>query len=189
MDTKRIQEGSGVKLVNSLVKGDPFPKASCFRADCPVLVNGERGCRETCFQQHATYIAKCKTCSTNREEALQRGESPDKIPADFIYIGETSRGLYTRHKGHVSKYKSVKNHESEKENTGFMFRHAKEHHGGSKDIEYTIQRTATDKDPMRRIIRESVQITNARSKKEFTLMNGKDEYFGVRVVTPHFIQE
>ena len=80
------------------MKTDPFKKQECFREDCPVVdISGEK-CNETCFQSHATYEARCKECKKKREEAISSGVADKDLPEDFIYIGETSRGLYERHR-------------------------------------------------------------------------------------------
>ena len=70
-----------------------------------------------------------------------------------------------------------------------MFRHSKEEHEDSKEVKYQMLRTATDRDPMRRVIRQSVQIVKASRQVGKKLMNNKDEYFGVHIVKSHFTQE
>ena len=87
-----------------------------------------------------------------------------------------------RPSGQLKQYKSHKE-------SGFMIKHDKQIYGGVRSLQYSLERTATDRDPMRRIIRESVQILRAREDSSCQLMNSKDEYFGVKVVTPHFLQE
>ena len=183
----KIREGGGEKLIRRLMAADPFPRAKCFREDCPVIVTGKEGCQETCFQQHATYIARCNLCADTRNEAISRRAPRQEIPPDHRYVGETSRGLYERHKGHKSEY-TVRVKEGV-ERSGFMHRHAVECHGGRRDLKFNMERTSSDRDPMRRVIRESVQILDTRKLKSVKMMNGKDEYFGVRVVTPNFTQE
>ena len=179
----RIQEAGGRKLKDSLMKADPFLGNRCFREDCPVVTRDAEGCHETCFQGHATYIAKCKPCTEDRDRAIRNGTREEDLPPEPIYIGETSRGLYERHKGHVIQYKAGK------DESGFMLRHAADRHNGDKNIAFTMKKTATDGDPLRRVIRESVQILAARENERINLMNGKDEYFGVRVVSTNFSQE
>ena len=47
-----------------------------------------------------------------------------------------------------------------------------------------------DSDPMRRIIRESIRIRNARkSANVVQLMNRKEEYFGIKTVEVNFEQD
>ena len=166
---------------------DPFPRNKCSRDDCTTVVKGKEGCQETCFQQNATYIARCNLCTTTREEAISRGVPKQEIPPEHRYVGETSRGLYERHKTHKTEY--MARPKEGKERTGFMHRHSEECHGGRRDLKFSMERTSSDRDPMRRVLRESVQILETRRNKDVKMMNGKDEYFGVRVVTPNFTQE
>ena len=178
----RIQEGGGIKLKDRLMKTDPFPRQRCFREDCPVVSRSGESCNETCFQGHATYEARCKECKRKRDEAVSSRVANDDIPDDCVYIGETSRGLYERHRTHDQKFRS-------RNGAGFMFRHSEEEHKDSKEVKYQMLRTATDRDPMRRVIRESVQIVKASRQSGKKLMNNKDEYFGVHIVKSNFTQE
>ena len=178
----RIQEGGGIKLKDRLMRTDPFHRQNCFREDCPVVSRGGENCNETCFQSHATYEARCKECKRKRDEAISSGVADEDLPQDFLYIGETSRGLYERHKTHDQKYKA-------KKGSGFMFRHSEEEHEGSREVEFQMQRTATDRDPMRRLIRESVQIIKASRQGRHKLMNSREDYFGIQIVKSDFNQE
>ena len=184
----KVIEGGGDKLSNSLIKQDPFPRPRCYREDCPAQINSMEGCGETCFQQHVTYEARCNVCVERKNEMIERGVPRKELPPDYVYIGETSRGVYIRQKGHKAQYAGRKIN-VEDEGEGFMHRHAQDQHGGDKNLKFTFKRTSSDKEPMRRVIRESIQIINARKNRSVKLLNGKDEYFGVRVVTPRFIQE
>ena len=59
--------------------------------------------------------------------------------------------------------------------------------------DFYMQRCSVDKDPIRRVVRESVRIKNARKRAEEgggpEVFNGKGEFFGVKVVTVEFKQE
>ena len=112
-------------------------------------------------------------------------------------MGETSRGIYQRQDGHIKQYKGKKKNgannseavdedEEEQDRDGFMYRHAAEKHGGARDLQFEFKRTASTQDSMRRVILESVQILNKKDQKGVRLLNGKGEYFGLRVVTPEF---
>ena len=70
-----------------------------------------------------------------------------------------------------------------------MFRHSEEEHEGRRDVEFQMQRLATDRDPIRRVIRESVKIVKASRQGGHKLMNSKEEYFGVHIVRSNFTQE
>ena len=167
----RVQEDGGTKLRDKLIKQDPFPKMKCFRPDCTTTKNQSAGvgCGETCFQANVNYLITCDTC----EEARMKGECDTK----YIYIGETARGTYQRFKGHLDQYRSRK---------GFMWKHAEELHHNNTNLKFSVKREAVDKDPMRRVLRESVRINNSEENEKIKLMNTRDEYFGVKTVRAFF---
>ena len=82
-----------------------------------------------------------------------------------------------------------------------MWQHVSDVHGGvmgsNPQSDFFMCREAVDPDPIRRILRESVRICRLReeeTKGDFkngrvVVMNGKDEWFGVKLVQPTFIQE
>ena len=67
------------------------------------------------------------------------------------------------------------------------------------NVKYEICADKKDSDPMRRVIRESIRITNARKLEEeetideegkmLKVINRKGEFFGVKVVRVNFEQE
>ena len=62
--------------------------------------------------------------------------------------------------------------------------------GAEPHLDFYMKRHSLDGDPTRRVLRESVRITRSRAQRNgVVLMNGKDEWFGVRVVQPAFTQE
>ena len=103
-------------------------------------------------------------------------------------MGESSRGCYNRNKQHVEAYKNKQ---------GFMWDHSLNEHEGREDLTFEMELHARDRDPMRRIIRESVRIRTAKkgtadgvrdkSGKVIQLMNRKDEWFGVKTIQVHLI--
>ena len=198
----KVQEGGGSKLEHSLMRSDPFPRQRCQRADCPVGTEDE-GCKDACFQNHVNYTIMCVRCENSRREwkeqathpndnAVSNSEADNSPPPRCIYCGEYSRGCYVRFGQHIAKYKQRKN---------FMWRHVEEYHGGvmgpDPHKDFFMKLEAIDVDPIRRILRESVRICQCRdeaSKEKskddnVVLMNGKDEFFGVKLVQPNFIQE
>ena len=168
-----IVEGGGDKLKNLLMKPDPFHKDRCDRPDCDL-----KNCREKCYQGHVNYSIKCISC----EEANSNTK--------YVYLGESSRGSHNRSKQHKEAYKNK---------SGFMWDHDVEEHGGVADVKYETESIVRDRDPMRRIIRESVRIQNARRDagnnikdvdgKVVKLMNRKDEWFGIKTIQVNFEQE
>ena len=207
----RIQEDGGSKLAFKLVKSDPFPREICQRHTCPIT-RGEQQCREMCFQSHANYVILCNRCDPPEEVTLtshganQPAQAPasaeplgdpeqqsaataaQQRPPHALYLGETSRGCKIRFEQHVSDYKAGK---------GFMHEHTAKAHGGERGddpaTDYYMKLCAVDKDPIRRVVRESVRIKNAREREDegggTAVFNDKSEWFGVKVVTVDFRQE
>ena len=152
-----------------MVRPDPFPAESCGRQQCRTVKKAIDGkCENTCWQQHTNYSVFCKSC----EE--RRGEGEKK----HVYIGESSRGCYSRFNQEKEEYDLQKG--------GFMYKHAQACHEGSKDVEFIIKRESIDKDPMRRIIRESVRIEKALTDKSIEMMNTREEHFGPQTVRSRY---
>ena len=70
-----------------------------------------------------------------------------------------------------------------------MYKHIMEKHEGNIRNEFKIKRHRIDKDPIRRIIRESVRIERAVKDNSIIVMNSKDEHFGVQTVRGSFNSE
>ena len=80
-----------------------------------------------------------------------------------------------------------------------MWEHAEDAHDGKGDVEFVIKVDKKDSDPMRRVIRESIRIKNARTAEEegirdnegrkTKLLNTKNEYFGMKLVKMNPVQE
>ena len=209
----RVQEDRGSRLTFKIVKPDPFPRENCQRDTCPIT-RGEQQCHEQCFQAHSNYTILCARCDSPGKAAQTQADTPPpqeesssaseedgegvhgdaSAPAgpqsspSAVYLGETSRGCHERFCTHVSNYKSSK---------GFMWEHVLKAHGGHMGEvpanDFYMQRCSVDKDPIRRVVRESVRIKNARKRAEEgggpEVFNGKGEFFGVKVVTVEFKQE
>ena len=165
----KVQEGGGRKLKDVLTKQDPFPRKSCEREQCPI----GKECQERCYQDHVNYEMECNEC--------EEGRKADSSRKKYVYYGESSRGCFIRNEGHVQAYKKRDGKEE-----GFMWNHAKEVHGEKKDIKFKMKRNTVDKDPMRRVLRESVKINRAKKEGVVLLMNSKNDYFGLKVVRPKF---
>ena len=116
------------------------------------------------------------------------GQGGAKVVDHPVYCGESSSGCSTRYQQHVVKYKGRK---------GFMRDHTAEHHGGAQGetpaCDYYMKPSSVDRDPIRRIVRESIRIKNAREREDegggTAVMNDKSEWFGVKVVSVDFKQE
>ena len=170
----RIQEDTGIKLCHLLVRPDPFPKSSCGRSECRTISKRRgqnEGCFETCFQGHVNYTITCDACEDERKSG--------RSDVVRVYVGETARGCYERYKGHESQYKAK---------TGFMFKHAVEHHGGEMGLSFSVNRECVDRDPLRRVLRESVRINEMMKRKKTELLNTREEYFGIKSIRTEFSQ-
>ena len=103
-------------------------------------------------------------------------------------MGESSRGCYVRGKQHREDYRNRKE---------FMWDHDLKEHGGTSDVRFEIELVAKDRDPMRRVIRESIRIRNARKNERQAdvngrvteIMNRKEEWFGLKTIEVNFSQE
>ena len=102
-------------------------------------------------------------------EKAEKGEGKQ-----HVYIGESSRGCHTRFKQELDEYNP--------KDKGFMYMHALEEHGGSREVAFKIQRHSIDSDPMRRILREGLRIERARKDGTKVVMNSKNEHFGPQTV-------
>ena len=141
------------------------------------------------------YLITCVRCEKSRKDATeaakQQGDQDSELPPWFVYAGESSRGCTNRFEQHVAAYKSKSN---------FMWSHVEAVHGGEMgedpSRDFSMQLKSKDTDPIRRILRESIRINSLRREEELgegrsktVVLNGKDEFFGVKVVQPQFIQE
>ena len=170
------QEDSGEKLLHKLVRPDPFPAGNCGREGCKTIVKDiEGGCNGTCWQQHVNYTIKCKKCEMERKKDEENGLGPG---VRYEYRGESSRGCFKRYNSHIRAGEN-----------GFMSKHEREKHEGQQGIEYIIKREKIDKDPMRRILRESIRIESAAKDRSVKLMNTKEEHFGVQTVRAQFSRD
>ena len=196
----KVQESSGLQLKGSLMKSDPFPRDVCHRDGCP-LTRGSRKCREQCFQSHCNYAILCSRCDPPDDVSLapsnhgrpahsqpaSGGTAPPPRSPRYLYLGESSRGCYIRFQSHITKYKLRKN---------FMWDHVQKVHDGEQGVnpggDFYMQLVGVDREPMPRVVRESVGIKNAREEERkggYEVMNDKNEWFGVKVVTAAFKQE
>ena len=81
-----------------------------------------------------------------------------------IYIGETSRNLYTRSKEHFMNYRS-------KLNSSFILNHQNSNHEG-EDPDFRAKVTARTRDCLTRQIREAVLVR----RSQVPVLNGKSEW-------------
>ena len=146
----RVQERPGPSLRMSLVKNDPFPREKCGRTGCPLSREGK--CKNRCYTESIGYTITCNRC-------VNSGQPPR------IYIGETSRSVFTRFHGHLSDLKS-----SLKSNRGnsWMHNHILDTHNGeynSQDIgaDWKVTLCNNYRKPLERQVGEYIGIRRAKT--------------------------
>ena len=197
----RVQESNGKKLRHTMMRTDPFPRTECGREKCPLSSGGEP-CKERCFQGHVNYSVFCKRCDENVVNENRAGVNEEWSHERFQYIGESSRGCYTRFNQHAEEYKRCNN---------FMWQHVRDHHRGRKRSateDFSMKREGTDSESTRRGAREGVRIRRVQDKEEgtmfkvsseggktieipvsTTLMNSKEEFHQPKLVGVHLSQQ
>ena len=204
----RVQEASGSKLKNSLVRSDPFPREDCGKK-CP-LKSETTSCNDRCYQSHCNYLISCKLCDeaivTGNGGDDQGGEDEGNSALEYVrhlYVGESCRGCFTRFQQHAEKYSRQEN---------FMWYHLQDVHGktdASEDASqyFSMRRAAVDRDPLRRVVREAVKMRRVQDRETDTgfsyeeggiakrvkvktiLMNSKDEFHLPKLVTVDLSQQ
>ena len=143
----KIVEMGGNTLKRELQRSNPLATPGCSKVDC-MGCRKQRGEGGQCMRNNVNYEIECQLC---------------KSTTPTVYIGETSRNLYTRGGEHLQR--------SGKEDS-FMRKHMEERHLGEEE-NFTAKVTHTNKDSLTRQVREGVLIR--RSMKE--IMNSKTEWF------------
>lgn len=149
----KILEVGGRSMKRILQRSNPTAVPGCEEQDC-LACYPERGKGGDCRRNNINYEIECQLCPV--------GKRP-------VYIGETSRNLYTRAKEHLS---SERRKPGDEEESSFICKHMEEHHKGMQS-KLQARVTRTNKDSFSRQIREGVLIR--RSNKE--TMNSKAEWF------------
>ena len=144
----KILETGGISMKSVLQKSNPLRTAGCDSLDCLPCNNG-RGEGGNCVGGGVNYELECQLCPAGNRS---------------VYIGESSRNLYTRSKEHLARYR-------EGQNTSFMVKHQDSVHEGEQ-ADFTAKVTASTRDCLTRQVREAVLIR--RCKVE--VLNGKTEW-------------
>ena len=139
-------------MKQTLQKSNPTATPGCEDSEC-LACKDRRGEGGPCRKNNINYEIECQLCPEERRP---------------VYIGESSRNLYTRAKEHVADGRR----EGTAEETGFMARHMKEHHE-NVESHFKARVTKTNKDSFSRQIREGVMIRRAGRE----IMNSKSEWF------------
>ena len=172
----KVVEKPGQSVRNSLVRSNPTPKEHCLRRACPM---GDQGCKERCLAEGVSYVARCKRCW--EEEGAEGGK---------VYLGESSRSVYTRAHGH---YTDLRSKLKSGRGTSWMADHIQEAHGGRwseespwEDWQFSVAEVY--KKPLNRQIAEFSAIRKAKTmgiakfggkeiKVSQEVFNSKEEWF------------
>ena len=149
----KILEVGGKTLKSVLQRSNPTATPGCDKEDCLGCVV-ERGQGGKCHRNNVNYEIECRLCP--------EGNRP-------VYIGETSRNLYTRGKEHMGgEYREG----TDDNESCFVKRHMEEHHAGMISS-FAARVTQTNKDSLTRQVREGVLIRRTSRQT----MNSKTEWF------------
>ena len=152
----KIMEVGGRTMKKVLQKSNPTATPGCDKDDCLGCIP-ERGKGGNCRRNNINYEIECQLCP--------EGRSP-------VYIGETSRNLYTRAREHADGERRAP--EEEGESSYFMRRHMEEYHGDTEMQScFRARVVRTNTDSFSRQIREGVLIRRANRET----MNSKSEWF------------
>ena len=160
--------------MSGLARNNPFKRRSCGRPKCPLFLAGNR-CNEQCYKEGILYAASCNRCHQSQLDA-------GLDPKERMYIGESSRTLYTRAQQHLNDYRvaSAKGPghtpgPSEEAPSSWMWEHSLEEHGGSQNLEtdYNFQVLCSYRDPLTRQVAEATRIQKALRTQTHIQPDGK----------------
>ena len=134
-DTFSLVEVGGSTIKSLIQKSNPTATPGCPKADC-MCCRVERGKGGPCHQNNVNYVVECGLCT---------GEKT-------LYIGETSRNLYTS----MNENRGARDE-------GFMGKHMGEFHDGQEE-KFVPKVASTNKDCLSRQVREGVQIRRFSEK-------------------------
>ena len=149
----KVMEVGGTTLRRTLQRSNPTATPGCEDAEC-IACKDERGRGGNCRRNNVNYEIECGLCP--------EGQRP-------VYIGETSRNLYTRAKEHLGGEQREGTEDNE---SCFVRKHMEENHRG-EESQFRAKVTKSNRDSMSRQVREGVMIR--RSHRE--MMNSKSEWF------------
>ena len=151
----KVLEKGGLTVQHKVQRSNPSATPGCQDADCLPCKDG-RGKGGCCRRGNVQYQMECQVCNVTD---IQTGRT-DKT----VYIGETSRNLYTRAKEHINKNQS---------NNGksYMKKHQEEKHSSQPAV-FDAKVTGSYKDCLSRQVAEGVAIRRC----EANVLNSKSEW-------------
>ena len=139
-------------------------------------------CRDNCFKEGVVYIGECNLCNDTKS----------------VYIGESSRTIYTRSIQHLNDFNRAKNRRDvegteDDELSSWIADHMKKVHSGeyddNPDDNITFSVLSYHQDPFTRQTAEGVRIQQALDKGEIKIgrkllkissLNRRGEYFAAK---------
>ena len=146
----KIVETGGTAVKYKVQSSNPTATPGCPFNDCMACKHG-RGGGGMCLQSNVQYQLECRMC-TDEEKG--------------VYIGESSRNLYTRSREHIGKYNSRK-----LRGDSFMKQHQDELHGGA-EADFQAKVTGTFRDALSRQVSEGVHIRRGGR----SILNSRSEW-------------
>jgi hypothetical protein len=141
----KIVETGGLSMKSVLQRLNPLETAGCDRPDCLPCEPG-RGEGGNCESCGVNYEIECQLCPDGEKS---------------VYIGESSRNLFTRSLEHVSRYRGGKI-------TSFMVKHQSTEHQGDE----ASYRAKVTRDCLTRQVRKAVLIR----RSQVPVLNSKTEW-------------
>jgi hypothetical protein len=175
----KIVERSGLKLVDTLHRADPWQGQDCGRDKCLLCLTKQRTGKQMtqdCSRRSLVYESWCMTCLENDQREAEEKADGDKEKQKELeakirihkYVGESGRSLYERSFEHLSDLEnlSTKSH---------MLKHLVDKHDKEEmdNIKFGIKVIKYAKSAYERQIYESVEI---QANRHHHLMNSYSEY-------------
>ena len=146
--TFKILEKGGTRVKNILQTSNPLATPGCSDKQC-LACKAERGKGGNCRRSNINYAVGCQLCPQDKKS---------------VYLGETSRNLYTRCREHDDKFRN----QSE---DSFMQKHQTSKHPGQPGM-FSAKVTGTYNDCLTRQVAEGVFIRRC----EYEVLNAKTEW-------------
>ena len=144
----KIVETGGATVQSVLQKSNPTETVGCSSLQC-LPCHTERGKGGNCRGGGINYQFECQLCPEGSRS---------------LYIGESSRNLFTRGAEHLASYKN-------KNKNSFMLKHQSTVHQG-REGQYTAKVTARTEDCLSRQVREAVLIRRC----QVPVLNSKTDW-------------
>ena len=144
----KIVETGGLSIKSVLQRSNPLETPGCDDEECLPCKPG-RGEGGQCDGCGVNYQIECQLCPDDQKE---------------VYIGESSRNLFTRSQEHVNNFRSGLQ-------SSFMLKHQNDKHSG-EEPNFKASVTARTRDCLARQVREAVLIR----RSQVPVLNGKSEW-------------